>query len=134
MTDSDVAETPKLELLTLEGFSIVAADLFDLKLNDDLQEAGGLLNERDGELTHVLVSLSAHADGRAFSLPALLENRPDLKFYATGDLIPEQATYLFACGYEGLVLSSDYLESYGREHWLSALRSRLQYPSQGLRA
>ena len=121
-----------LELLTLKGFSTVAREFFDLKLTDDLQQFPALLNESEEKVTRVLVNFSAHADGRAFSLPALVGKKIDVKLYASGDLIPEQATYLFSCGYEGLVLSSDDLQAYGREHWLAALQSRLQYPSQSL--
>jgi len=126
MTDQSMA----LELLTLSGFESVSAGSFDLTLDDDVQELTSLSNESLQKGTRVLVTMSSHTDGKAFSLPALLDNNTALKFYATGDLIPEQASYLFACGYEGLVLKTDSLEAYGRDHWLNALQSRLQYPSQ----
>jgi len=130
MNDQSQADQPARELLTVDGFSGVSEGFFDLTLNDDVQELPGSLNLNPQKVTRVLVTMSSHADGKAFSLPALLDNKSELKFYATGDLIPEQATYLFSCGYEGLVLKTDSLKVYGKEHWLNALQSRLQYPSQ----
>jgi len=130
MTEHNGAESSRQELLTADGFSSLAAGFFELQLDSDLQELPGLLNGTPGKPTRVLVTLSAHGDGRAFSLPAMLQHRNDLTFYATGDLIPEQATYLLSCGYEGLALGHEHLDGYGREHWLAALQSRLQYSSQ----
>jgi len=71
----------------------------------------------------VIVNFSSSADGRGFSLAQHLRRRLQYtgKLLASGNLIPDQVTQVFANNFDGVLLDQEQIDRYGSRHWTLAL-------------
>jgi len=71
----------------------------------------------------VVIAFNGVADGRGFSLIKAL--RQNLGYsgqvYASGYINPDQLSFAFQCGFDGVLVNPDRWDAYGSEAWKSAL-------------
>ncbi len=77
----------------------------------------------DPQSDPLVIAFNGVADGRGFSFIKAL--RQDLgytgKVYASGFINPDQLSFAFQCGFDGVLVSPDRWEVYSAEGWQSAL-------------
>ena len=71
----------------------------------------------------LVISFNGVADGRGFSLLSALRQSAGFsgRIYAGGLLNPDQLSFAFQCGFDGVLVSPDRWESYGADCWQSSL-------------
>lgn len=79
--------------------------------------------DRDlNEFDTVIVNFLSTADGRGFSVSAHLQDRAyQGSILAAGQLIPDQLSMAFQCGFAGALVHQDLIDRHGQEAWHSAI-------------
>lgn len=97
-----------------DDIEVVAAD----SLPDDLGNQGDLGKQGNA----IMVEFASSADGRGFSVAASLRNKGFAdRLIASGELLPDQVSMAFQCGYDGVLVTPEQVERYGFDAWQGAL-------------
>ncbi len=75
------------------------------------------------EVAQIVLNFTSSADGRGFSMAAALRERLGYtgKLYAGGQLIPDQLSLAFQCGFDAVIVDSEQWRRYGSESWMKGL-------------
>lgn len=75
------------------------------------------------EITQIILKFNSSADGRGFSMAAALRETRGYKgkLYAGGQLIPDQLSLAFQCGFDAVIVDTEQWSRYGSESWMKGL-------------
>lgn len=84
----------------------------------------------------IVVHFKSFADGRGFSLARQLRRAQgdDITLLADGHVLPDQARHAFQSGFDGVLISNNALQRYGKASWEQALQSAVGTLYSGERA
>jgi len=74
-------------------------------------------------IAQIVVRFPSSADGRGFSMAAALRERLGYegKVFARGQLIPDQLSLAFQCGFDAVIVDSAQWSCYGKASWVKGL-------------
>jgi len=75
------------------------------------------------KIAQIVVTFTSSADGRGFSIAAALRERRGYegKLFAGGQLIPDQLSLAFQCGFDAVIVDSAQWSRYGKASWVNGL-------------
>jgi len=76
------------------------------------------------EFEQVLINFPSSADGRGFSMAAALRETQAYggKLFAGGQLMPDQVTLAFQCGFDAVIVNKDQWSRYGKDAWMNVMK------------
>ena len=100
---------------------------------DTIESVKSLVN-----IKQIVVKFTSSADGRGFSMAAAIRDGRGYngKLIAGGQLIPDQLSLAFQCGFDAVIVENGLWSGYGEDAWMRALnpnvnRSYVQSHSRG---
>jgi len=95
----------------------------ELVVDTDTEEFSLTVNETE----EIVLQFLASADGRGFSVAASLRERLgyDGKLFAVGQLIPDQLSLAFQCGFDAVIVDNTQWNHYGKNAWMNALNPHI---------
>ena len=97
----------------------LSSSVIELVAGEDTIE--GLKSLHDKK--QILIKFASSADGRGFSMAAALRETHEFggKLFASGQLIPDQITLAFQCGFDAVIVNTEQWNRYGKEAWMNAM-------------
>ena len=116
-----VATTLSVEQSIDAAESINAAKNINAAESSDTDSSNDVHCLRDAEF--LLIEFQSSSDGRGFSVAAEFREKENFKksVFASGNLLPDQLTLLFQCGFDGAIVDEQSWLHYGESAWMQAL-------------
>lgn len=110
-------ETTEWDASLFDNINVVAAESPPSDLGKPSHSSPG------DKANAILVEFASSADGRGFSVAASVRNQGCTdRLIAAGQLIPDQVSMAFQCGYDAVLVTPEQIERYGIDAWQDALK------------